>query len=720
MLYESKSFRFEIRDRIATIWIDLRNQSHHALTRPTLNELALIVDRIATVPSPDVILLRSSRPGVFLDDFAIEELASFASPLEFAAVARRGQELADKIANLRSPTVAVIEGRCSGVGVELALACDFRIAVDDLATSFDHPAVGHGLIPCWGGTVRLSRLIGLRNAKHFFASMTPIDAISARRLGLVDRVSPAASWHCDSNAFIERLREHPNRKRDSLRRIARTILDWPFAARLRHNQMTNKCDELERSLLSGLSSVGEGLAAERAAVSRIAETTQCKNLLALHRCAFESGQWFAETTNPIPNLPQNVGVVGGGERGVDLAIRLARHGHDVIVHTLSTFESADFAPRLSRRLDALVAKNQYAASGARTIQNRIRATAEWTGFENVDLAFEATTEDPGVKRNVFQELESRVRPRVILASCSSAVPLESIQAEMSRPNRAFGFCLSDFTANPIVELVATSISNRESLAALSTWARTWGMTPVLAADRPGRLITRVRLAYLSEGVRLCSEGIPIDKIDLSLRQFGMARGPLEWCDEIGIDNVAEQTAHLQMALGDDFARNLLFERLLAHRIVGRATDEGFYRYGQRRRPNQLVRSILWHDLHSSEFASYVFDPKQALSDGIDRVVLRTINEAAMALPDEPDADPATVDMALAFGMGWAPSRGGPLRHADEIGLDTVVQRLSHFAERYGRDYAPCDELIRRAEAGETFYEGAVVKPIGQQAWRMVG
>jgi 3-hydroxyacyl-CoA dehydrogenase/enoyl-CoA hydratase/3-hydroxybutyryl-CoA epimerase len=134
-----------------------------------------------------------------------------------------------------------------------------------------------------------------------------------------------------------------------------------------------------------------------------------------------------------------------------------------------------------------------------------------------------------------------------------------------------------------------------------------------------------------------------------------------------------------------------------------------------------VRSILWSDLNASELAPYFFDERQALCEGVERVVLRTINETAIALPDEPDADPATVDMALALGMGWAPQRGGPLRYADSIGLASVVARLSYFAERYGRDYAPCDELIRRAEAGESFYgDRDNEMPVGQPAWRMVG
>ncbi|MBO0700637.1 MAG: hypothetical protein J2P46_19730, partial [Zavarzinella sp.] len=177
----------------------------------------------------------------------------------------------------------------------------------------------------------------------------------------------------------------------------------------------------------------------------------------------------------------------------------------------------------------------------------------------------------------------------------------------------------------------------------------------------------------------------------------------------------------QLARGDGFARNLLFQRLIPYGCVGKAVGEGFYRYGWRRRPSHVARMVLWHDLDEDARAPYVFDPEDALREGVERVILRTVNEAAAALVDEPDSDPATVDLALAFGMGWAPGHGGPLRYADTLGLPAVVDRLALFAERFGRRFAPSDELVRRAEAGETFYGGAPVESAAPvQAWRMAG
>jgi 3-hydroxyacyl-CoA dehydrogenase/enoyl-CoA hydratase/3-hydroxybutyryl-CoA epimerase len=356
------------------------------------------------------------------------------------------------------------------------------------------------------------------------------------------------------------------------------------------------------------------------------------------------------------------------------------------------------------------------------MEKKIRTTSEWVGFENADFVIEAATEDPGIKRNIFQELEGRVRPRVVLATASSSVPVESIQAEMSRPNRIAGLHFPNLASKrPIAEVVATLLTDTGATTALAQWARDWGFNPVAVADRPGRLVNLIRHIYLSEGVALVAEGLPIDRIDASCRRFGFDRGPLEWCDEIGLDRVAELTAYLQMARADGFARNLLFQRLLPYGCIGKSVGDGFYRYRRRIRPNDLVRMLLWHDLDDDALAPYIFDPTEALREGIERVILRTINETAAALVDEPDSDPSMVDMALAFGMGWAPTRGGPLRHADDIGLGVVVDRLNYFAERFGPRFVPCDELVRRAEAGEGFYgniAGEAAAPV--PAWRMAG
>jgi 3-hydroxyacyl-CoA dehydrogenase / enoyl-CoA hydratase / 3-hydroxybutyryl-CoA epimerase len=712
MLYESPSYRLLADDQVYTLWIDFRGRSSHRITLASLNELSLVLDRLAALPVPDVLVIRSSRPGTFLEEFDSGELVRFHSSLEFAALVRRGQDVARKLKQFEFPTLAVIEGRCAGGGMELALACDFRLGVEYPDTRFESVEVSRGLVPAWGGTVRLPRLIGLPASLRIVVEGETCSAVKARELGLLDRLVAPQQLSVELMSFIDRLRENPSR---SLSRKLREFSNGCSSAilgraRLRQaasRHASGQGDELslKTRLLgvfeSGLHSEGVGLAAERSAISQLSGTPSTAHLLELHRASIAL---FTESA--FQPLPRRIGIVGGGHLGSALAFQLANRGHEVIIQERNATEAANSQRRSLDHLAEAVRRREIAPRESARIAGSIRTTAEWIGFENADFAIEAAYEDPGLKKNLFHELEQRTRPRVILATTSTTVMVDSIQTEAIKPGRIVGLHFSDLDGlGSIAEVIVSAATDAGTLSSLADWARRWGFLPIRVADRPGRLIELIRLSYLSEAVSLVGQGLPINKIDAAARQFGMKRGPLEWCDEIGLDRLAERTAQLQLARGDYFARNLLFQRLLSYGCVGKAVGEGFYRYGRTLRPNNFTRSLLWQDLEEDAVAPYVFDPEESLREGIERLVLRTVNEAAAALVDEPDSDPAMMDLALTRGMGWAPQRGGPLRYADDIGLSLVVDRLSFFAERYGERFQPCDELVRRAEAGESFYGG---------------
>ena len=728
MLYESPHFRLEADDRLLTLWFDFRGRPNHTLTLPILHELNLVLDRVGGLPTPDALVLRSARPGTFLAEFDTAELVRFRTPLEFAALARRGQEAARKIAGLPFPTVAVIEGRCAGAGLELALACDRRWAVATPECRFDFPELDRGLIPCWGGTYRLPRLVGVQAALRLFGA-GPAGPEAAYRLGLVDQVIRPHEVPVRMLTLVDEVRDNGSRRTAGVWRSVRTgvsralsrVLNWAVGPSSGNEEGT-PAQGLRRAIAAGFSSEGEGMAAERATFTGLATSEATRRRLDLHRQASSATRLFPEPIDPVSPPPRRIGLVGGGDLGSRLAVRFLRAGHEVVVQEENAAGVERATRALRRRLNEMGRHGEVAADAARSLGSNVRVTAEWNGFDSVDLVIEAAAEDAGVKRNLFHELEHRVRPRIPLVTTSTTVLVEAVQSELSRPGRVAGFHLPNLDGRrPIAEVVGTALTDEATVTALIGWARRWDLVPVRVADRPARLVAHVRLAYLSEGVSLVAEGLPIGRIDAGCRQFGMARGPLEWCDELGLDRLAEQVAQLQLAREDGQARNLLFHRLLPYGCLGREVGEGFYRYGLARRPSRAALMALWHDLDEDASVPYVFDPDDALREGIERVVLRTVNEAAAALADEPDAEPATVDAALAFGMDWAPDRGGPLRYADTVGLAAVVERLSDFAERFGPRYRPCDELARRAEAGESFYGQPVAEVVAPvRASRLAG
>src|SRR5262249_34071339 len=209
MLYESKTFHLEADDQVLTLWLDFSGRSRHTLTLATLHELNLVLDRIAALPVPDVLVLRSSSPASFLEEFESAELSRFTSALEFAALARRGQEVTRKLAGLACTTLAVIEGRCAGAGLEVALACHYRLAVDTAATRFESPDVSRGLIPFCGATWRLPRLVGTRAALSLLRDGKAIAAPAARHIRLVDQITIPDRANIDLHAMVDRLRDEP-------------------------------------------------------------------------------------------------------------------------------------------------------------------------------------------------------------------------------------------------------------------------------------------------------------------------------------------------------------------------------------------------------------------------------------------------------------------------------------------------------------------------------
>jgi 3-hydroxyacyl-CoA dehydrogenase / enoyl-CoA hydratase / 3-hydroxybutyryl-CoA epimerase len=718
MLYESPAFRLATDDRVATLWLDFRGRPNSSLTLRTLSELSLVLDRAASLPA-DVLVLRSSQKGVFLDPFDVVELAGFASPMEFAAFATRGQELTRKLAGLPMPTVAVMEGRCGGAGFEIALACTHRIAVTVPEARFELNETARGLIPCWGSTYRLPYLIGRPRALAMLTAGEPVSAEVARRRGLVDVVVRPESAAVDVAAFVTAVQDGRIKPRRFRRLIART---WGrlFGFSPKATSASEAARQaIQDAVTAGGSSEGEALTAERAGVTRLATDDSTRRLLDLSKTA-ESVS-VAEPANPIPPLPHRVGIVGGGDLGSRLAFRLALAGHEVVLQERTT-DTADAAGRrIATRLAAAVRRGDVPADVADRVGIAIRPTTDWVGFAQADLVIEAADEDLGVKRNVFAELEHRLRPRTPLVTAGTTVSVEAIAAESRRPGRIAGLHFpSPDARRPVAEVVGHPATEGVLIAALDRWCRTWGFTPIRVADRPGRLVRHVLMSYLSEGVSLVSEGLPAEKIDRACREFGFARGPLELCDALGLDRLAELAAQMHLARGDGFGRNLLFQRMLAYGWVGRDGADGFYRYRRTVRPNHLARMVLWGDLDEDARAHYVFDPAAAIREGLERIVLRTVNEAADCLPDEPDADPRTVDLALAFGMDWAPARGGPLRYMDDLGPAAVAERLAVFSERFGPRFGPCDEILRRAEAGESFYGSRADEPARVLSWRVAG
>jgi 3-hydroxyacyl-CoA dehydrogenase/enoyl-CoA hydratase/3-hydroxybutyryl-CoA epimerase len=327
---------------------------------------------------------------------------------------------------------------------------------------------------------------------------------------------------------------------------------------------------------------------------------------------------------------------------------------------------------------------------------RVSTTLDDSGFQLADVVIEAVVENMAVKRKVLHALESQVRPECILATNTSALSIAQMGEALDDPGRLVGMhFFNPVHRMPLVEVVVAPRTRPEAVSAVVGLARQLGKTPVVVRDAPGFLVNRILAPFMNECSLLFEEGQDVEHLDRAMRRFGMPMGPFELIDEVGADVAAEVGRTLHTELGDRMRPAELAGRLVQAGELGRKSGGGMYRYeGKKRRP----RPQLWRSLRSQASAAPL--PDAAIQE---RVFGLMINEAARCLDEEVVSSAADLDLALVFGIGFPPFRGGLLRHADTLGITNLVKQLERLEREAGSRFAPCAKLRRMAEPGETFH-----------------
>jgi 3-hydroxyacyl-CoA dehydrogenase/enoyl-CoA hydratase/3-hydroxybutyryl-CoA epimerase len=662
------------------------------------------------------VVLVSGKNGSFIAGADIGAIGSLVDREQVLALVRRAHAVFGRLAALRVPTVAAIDGVCLGGGTELALACDSRIASEEPRTQIGLPEVLLGIFPGFGGSQRLPRLIGLSAALDLILTGRAVDARRAERMGLVARSVPAA-W------LIERAHERigtlaarpPAKRRDAYR--SRGMGAWfvdrtPFGQALalgRARAMTKArtgghypaplaaIEVIERTLRLPIEA---GLAIEGARVSDLVVGPVCKNLVRIFELSEQSKKDPVIADPSVQPAPvRNMMLVGAGVMGGGIAELVSRNGievrmrdvkHEALTRALQTARSLIVERGRRRRGPAAERDREQRAQMA-----RIQPTLELTGIGRADFAMEAVVEDLDVKRRVFAELEVRLRDGAVLATNTSSLSVDALAEGLAHPERLCGFhFFNPVHRMPLVEVVRCARTSDRTLVTAVAFARKLGKTPVVVADSPGFVVNRVLMPYLGEAVALLGEGYGIAEIDASMRQFGMPMGPFEVIDEVGIDVALKVAGVLSRAFPDRMVAAAPLEKMVAAGRLGRKAGLGFYRHrGGRRRPDPAVRALL-----GLERGRRAPSPP-ALAE---RMVLAMINEAARCLEEKVVADAGTLDLAMIFGAGFPPFRGGVLRHADAMGLAKVESRLIALRAEKGERFKPAGLLSRLASSGGTF------------------
>ncbi len=702
----SEALRLEIgEDGLATLTFDLSGRKANIFTREVLAELDELIIELATRTEIGCLTLQSAKPDIFIAGADVDEIADVTDPVEAEAGSRYGHRLFAAWQALPFPTVAAIRGTCLGGGTEISLASTWIVISDRPDLRIGLPEIKLGILPGWGGCVRLPRRVGLLAALDIILAGKAIPGARAAKIGLADALFPDASFERDVRAFARSKAGKARRARRRSRGLSAALLESnPVGRRLVVSQARKKTLAQTKGKypapLRALDVVATGVAkgpaagfdAEARAIGELATSAEAKGLIYLFR-QLEAAKKSDDGAAPLPPV-RRPAVIGAGVMGGGIAHLVAdKAGLPIRVKDIQTQALSTALAHAASLFDKQVRRRRMKPAERRSKMGLLQPTLEDSGLETCDFVIEAVVENLSIKQKIFAELSRRVSDRAILASNTSSLSIDAIGQLAVRRERVVGMhFFNPVDRMPLVEVVAGRHTSAQTTAAVAALARRLGKTPVVVRDGPGFLVNRLLAFYSAEAMWLLDEGFRIEDIDRAMLDWGMPMGPLRLGDEVGLDVSAKVGHILHEAFGDRLPFPAWIDKLPESGRLGVKSGLGIYRYEGKRQlgPDEAVYGVLGLNPRHR-------DPElEALAE---RMVLPMVNEAARCLEEGIVGSPGELDLAMVFGTGFPPFRGGLCRWADGTGLEALADRLERYAEAVGPRFAPSDALRRFAKQG---------------------
>jgi 3-hydroxyacyl-CoA dehydrogenase/enoyl-CoA hydratase/3-hydroxybutyryl-CoA epimerase len=686
-------------DDTVVVTFDRPQSSANIFDRATLDLLETQLDEINHLGAHGVIFA-SAKPAIFVagaDLFSIQAMHD-AELREFIAL---GQRVFAKVAALRMPTVAAVHGAALGGGLELSLACDWRVASPDRSTKLGLPETKLGIIPAWGGSTRLPRVVGLPRALDAILGGKTYTAKKALALGLVDDIAPRAYLIDTARTWLDRgKRTLPRRGHPAVSAALAKILHAKVRRDLRKKTRGHypALDCALEVVVHAASAAREetGLALERAAIAELIALPATKNLLRLFVLQERAKKMRSA---PAPATPERTriaraGIIGAGVMGAGIAQWLTARGVEVLLHDVNAERIGAGMARIAHLYDNAVERRILSAHDATRGMDRLSPIPGEMRLGRAQFVIEAASEKMEIKTQIFQKLDEVTDAATILATNTSALSIDALARSTRHPARVVGMhFFNPVHRMQLVEVIAGPTTSQATIDGTLAFVQQIGKLPLPVRDSPGFLVNRVLVPYLIEAGFLFESGLPAQVIDEAMLEFGMPMGPLRLIDEVGVDIAADVARTLASAFPDHIKVPPLLMEMERRGLLGRKSGRGFFEYKKRGEPapcpaaEQLRRSRA-ASIHESDLSS--------------RMVLLMVNEAARCLAEKVVATPADVDFGMVMGTGFAPFRGGPLRHADAVGTGAVTAELARIAATGSPQHAPCAFL--RELNGRPFYE----------------
>lgn len=689
----------ENRENVLFLWLDADDSKVNTLRFEDMPELEKQLDRLEQDNTLEAAVL-ISRKKDFMVGADIHAFDTFSDKKAMETSIDKGHALLNRLEACKKPIVAAIQGNCMGAGLEIVLACHYRLITNDAKLAL--PEVKLGLLPGLGGTQRLPRTIGLEKGLQYALTGKTIYAKQAKRMGLA-----AASIHrsaLEDAAFraaqglaagtIKPKKRKLNAKTWLLEKTPLSRIVFNQAEKMAAKQSKGKYPAPERIISTvregwedGLE---EGFDSEAEHFAELIFTPESK---ALRHLFFAQN---AAKKNPHKDkikTVESIGVLGAGLMGAGIAEVSAKSNYRVTLKDINLENARKAIGGIAKSISKRVGKGLTAFQRDQAL-SRITPSESYERFSNVQMTIEAVLEIPELKQQVLKDVEAHAPEGHIFASNTSSIPISSIAAASKNPSSVLGMhYFSPVPKMPLLEIITTDKTADWALATAYDVGLKQGKTPIVVGDKPGFYTTRIISIYMNEALILLEEGVSIPAIDRAMKDFGFPVGPVKLIDEIGMDVGAKIGKVLGDFVGERIGINTLFSRMMDAELLGRKSGAGFYNYGADRGVNAKALEIIGAK-----------EAKELSSQEIqDRLAFTMMNEAVHCLQEDVLKSPSDGDVSAVFGLGFPPFLGGPFWYMDALGIDKVVERLQELEKTYGKRFAPAQLLVDYAKEGKDFF-----------------